>query len=83
MGDGELVKHLIIYQSNQSLDQFDRSQWDDGAPVGQALNIQEIQGWGRSMPGACGKFMSRPTRGLHVDFHERNWPIEHLVHQKI
>jgi hypothetical protein len=38
LGDGEL-KHLLTYQSNQ-LDQFDRTQWDDGPVAGTQHNGQ-------------------------------------------
>jgi len=72
LGDGEL-KHLLIYQSNR-LAEFDRSQWGDGPLAG-------TQHCGNS--GLSPKYAERLWKVYeeadYVDFHERNWPIEHLV----
>jgi hypothetical protein len=72
MGDVEL-KYLLTYQSNQ-LDQLNRSDYDDGPLSG-------TQGCGN--PGLGPKYAHRLWKVYeqadYVDFHERNWPNEHLV----
>jgi hypothetical protein len=72
MGCGEL-KYLLIYQSNQ-LDQFDPSEYEDGPLAG-------TQHCGNS--GLGPKYAERLWKAYeqadYVDFHERNWPTEHLV----
>lgn len=72
MGDGEL-KHLLIYQSNQ-LDQFDRSQWDDGPVAGTQHSGNSGLG-----PKHAERLWKVYEQADYVDFHERNWPIEHVV----
>ncbi len=72
MGDGEL-KHLIIYQSNQ-LDQFDRSQWDDGPVAGTQHSGNSGLG-----PLYAERLWKVYEQADYVDFHERNWPIEHVI----
>jgi len=72
LGDVEL-KYLLTYQSNQ-LDQLDRSDYDDG-------RLSGTQGCGN--PGLGPKYGERLWRAYeqadYVDFHEKNWPNEHLV----
>ena len=72
LGDVEL-KYLLTYQSNQ-LDQLDRSDYDDG-------RLSGTQGCGN--PGLGPKYAERLWRAYeqadYVDFHEKNWPNEHLV----
>jgi hypothetical protein len=72
MGDVEL-KFLLTYQDNQ-LDQLDRSEYGDGPLSG-------TQGCGN--PGLGPKYAKRLwnvyEQADYVDFHERNWPNEHLV----
>ena len=72
LGDVEL-KYLLTYQSNQ-MDQLDRSDYDDG-------RLSGTQGCGN--PGVGPKYAERLWRAYeqadYVDFHEKNWPNEHLV----
>lgn len=74
MGDVEL-KYLLTYQDNQ-LDQLDRSEYGDGTLSG-------TQGCGN--PGLGPSYAERLWKvyeqAEYVDFHERNWPNEHLVKQ--
>jgi hypothetical protein len=72
MGNGEL-KHLLIYQSNQ-LDQFDPSQYDDGPLAG-----TEHSGNSGLGPKHSERLWKVYEQADYVDFHERNWPIEHLI----
>jgi hypothetical protein len=72
LGDGEL-KHLLIYQGKK-LDQFDRSQWDDGPLAG----TQHCGNSGLG-PKHAERLWKVYEQADYVDFHERNWPIEHLV----
>jgi hypothetical protein len=72
LGDGEL-KHLLIYQSNR-LAEFDRSQWADGPLAG----TQHCGNSGLS-PKYAERLWDVYEEADYVDFHERNWPIEHLV----
>jgi hypothetical protein len=72
LGDGEL-KHLLIYQSNR-LAEFDRSQWGDGPLAG----TQHCGNSGLS-PKYAERLWDVYEEADYVDFHERNWPIEHLV----
>jgi hypothetical protein len=72
LGDGEL-KHLIIYQSNQ-LDQFDRSQYEDGPLAG----TQHAGNSGLG-PKHAQRLWKVYEEADYVDFHERNWPIEHVI----
>jgi len=72
MGDGEL-KHLLIYQSDQ-LDQFDPSQYDDGPLAG-----TEHCGNSGLGPKHSERLWKVYEQADYVDFHERNWPIEHLI----
>ena len=74
MGDVEL-KYLLTYQNSQ-LDQLDHSEYGDGPLSG-------TQGCGN--PGLGPKYAERLWKVYeeadYVDFHERNWPNEHLVKQ--
>jgi hypothetical protein len=74
MGDVEL-KYLLTYQDNR-LDQLDPSDYGDGPLSG-------TQGCGN--PGLGPKHAERLWKVYeqadYVDFHERNWPNEHLVKQ--
>jgi hypothetical protein len=72
LGDVEL-KFLLTYQNNR-LDQLDSSEYGDGPLSG-------TQGCGN--PGLGPKYAGRLWRDYeqadYMDFHERNWPNEHLV----
>jgi hypothetical protein len=72
MGDVEL-KFLLTYQDNR-LDQLDQSEYGDGPLSG-------TQGCGN--PGLGPRYAAQLWKVYeqadYVDFHERNWPNEHLV----
>ena len=69
LGDMEMG-YLLASQSNQ----LDRVQYTDGPLTGTSA-------WGN--PGLGPKYVERLWKvyeqAEYVDFHERNWPIEHLV----
>jgi hypothetical protein len=72
MGDVEL-KFLLTYQDDR-LDQLDRSEYGDGPLSG-------TQGCGNPGlgPRYAGQLWKVYEQADYVDFHERNWPNEHLV----
>ncbi|HEY1662541.1 MAG TPA: hypothetical protein VGI03_09000 [Verrucomicrobiae bacterium] len=74
LGDVEL-KYLLTYQ-NKQLDRLDHLDYGDGPLSG-------TQGCGN--PGLGPKYAERLWKVYeqadYVDFHERNWPNEHLVKQ--
>jgi hypothetical protein len=72
LGDGEL-EHFLIYQDGL-LDQFDASQYGDGP-------ISGTQHAGNSGlgPTHTERLWKVYEQADYVDFHERNWPIGHLV----
>jgi hypothetical protein len=72
LGDGEL-EHFLIYQDNL-LDQFDRSQWGDGPVAGTQHSGNSGLG-----PKHTERLWRVYEQADYVDFHERNWPIEHLI----
>ncbi len=72
LGDGEL-EHFLIYQDNL-LDQFDPSQYDDGP-----LSGTQHSGNSGLGPKHTERLWRVYEQADYVDFHERNWPIEHLV----
>jgi hypothetical protein len=74
MGDGEL-KHLLIYQSGR-VDEFDKSQWDDGPVCG----TRQSGNSGLS-PKHAERLWRVYEQADYVDFHERNYPIEHIVNK--
>src|SRR5665213_542961 len=69
LGDMEMA-YLLAYQT----DQLDRVEYVDG-------HLSGTQAWGN--PGLGPKYAERLWKvyeqAEYVDFHERNWPIEHLV----
>ena len=74
LGDGEL--HYLLLSQNNLLDQFDRSQWDDGPVAGTQHSGNSGLG-----PKHAERLWKVYEQADYVDFHERNWPIEHLVKQ--
>jgi hypothetical protein len=72
LGDGEL--HYLLISQNNLFDQFDRSQWDDGPVAGAQHSGNSGLG-----PRHAERLWKVYEQADYVDFHERNWPIEHLV----
>ena len=72
LGDGEL--NFLLISQNNLLDQFDRSQWDDGPVAGTQHSGNSGLG-----PKHAERLWKVYEQADYVDFHERNWPIEHLV----
>lgn len=72
LGDGEL-EHFLIAQDNL-LDQFDASQYGDGPVAGTQHGGNSGLG-----PKHTERLWKVYEQADYVDFHERNWPIGHLV----
>jgi hypothetical protein len=72
MGDVEL-KYLLTYQDNQ-LDQLDGSEYGDGPLSGTQHSGNPGLG-----PKHAERLWKVYEQADYVDFHERNWPNEHLV----
>ncbi len=74
MGDGEL-HHLFLYQ-NGRVDEFDKSLWDDGPVCG-----TRHSGNSGLSPKHARRLWEVYEKADYVDFHERNYPIGHIVHK--